>query len=431
MRSFLRTKVLIGCTVPLILVAAGCTKPEEKEQEPVITVKVAEVTAGPIERIIMADGILRAVDQSAIVPKISAPVVKFYVNRGDHVAKGQLLADLESRDLAAAVADAKGALEQAQATYRNVSAGNVPQEVVKAQQDVRATKQAMDAAQKVLDSRRQLQQQGALAQRLVDEAGVSFAQAQSQYETARQHLESVEGVSRVEDVKAAEAAVASAKAKMDAAEAQLSYAQIHSPVAGVVADRALFPGEMAQAGMPMITVMDVSNVIARVQVPLTQANFVKVGQRAAIQATDGSAQAEGTVTVVSPAVDPNTTTVEIWVKASNPGEKLRPGAAVRVTIDGDTQQNVLLVPVPAVLPASGGGSALMVIKDSVAHEASIETGVRTDKFVQILKGVKKGDVVVVDGGVGLSDGSHVNVEKAGSGGKSEKSDKAEKAGDHD
>jgi len=402
-----------ACLLLLTLALAACSKPEEPELAPVVPVQVAEVTTGSIQRVISADGILRAIDQSAIVPKISAPVTKFYVNRGDHVSKGQVLADLESRDLAAAVADAKGALEQAQASYRNISAGSVPQEIVKSQQDVQAAREAMQAAQKVFDSRRQLQQQGALAQRLVDEAGVALAQAQSQYETARKHLESVEGVSRIEDVKAAEAQVASAKGKWDAAEAQLSFAQIRSPVAGVVSDRALFPGEMAQAGTPMITVMDVSSVIARLQVPLTEAGDVHVGQRATIQSVDSPTQAQGTVTVVSPAVDPNSTTVEVWVQALNPGERLRPGATVHATIQGGMMANTLLVPASAVLPASGGGTALMVVDDSlVAHEKKVVIGIRNPDTAQVLQGTERGDKVVVQGGVGLADGAKVRIEKA-------------------
>src|ERR1700683_4966866 len=103
----------------------------------------------------------------------------------------------------------------------------------------------MDAAQKLLESRQQLQRDGALARRQVDEATVSYAQAKSQYETAKKHLDSVHGVNRVEEVKSAEAQVASAKGKFEAAEAQLSYSEIRSPIAGVVADRSIFAGEMA------------------------------------------------------------------------------------------------------------------------------------------------------------------------------------------
>ena len=134
----------------------------------------------------------------------------------------------------------------------------------------------------------------------------------------------MENVARHEEVKGATGGFESAKGKYENAQAQLSYAQIYSPIAGIVADRSVFPGEMAVPGMPLLTIMDISSVIARVNVPQTQTNYVHVGQPARILAADGS-EAAGTVTVVSPALDPQGTTVEVWVQAANPGEKLRPG----------------------------------------------------------------------------------------------------------
>ena len=107
-----------------VLAVAGCSKQAETEAEPVVPVQVAVAHRGSIERVISADGVLRALDQSAIMPKISAPVAKFYVNRGDHVQQGQLLATLENRDLKAALADAKGAYDQAAAAYRNNGLGD-------------------------------------------------------------------------------------------------------------------------------------------------------------------------------------------------------------------------------------------------------------------------------------------------------------------
>src|SRR4051812_22725165 len=96
--------------IVLLLVLCGCAKEKEKEKEtePVAPVQLTEVHKEPIDRVIVAEGILRALDQSAVMPKISAPVSKFFVNRGDHVTKGQLLATLENRDLTASVTDARG-----------------------------------------------------------------------------------------------------------------------------------------------------------------------------------------------------------------------------------------------------------------------------------------------------------------------------------
>ena len=391
-----------------------CSRKEEKESEPVIPVQVDEVRSDAIKRIITAEGILRAIDQSAIMPKISSPVRKFYVNRGDQVRQGQLLAELESSDLAATVVDARGAYEQASAAYRITAAATVPEELVKAQQDVQAAKQSAEAAQKLLQSREQLYKEGALARRLVDEAAVSYAQAKSQYETAQKHLESLQSVSRHEEVKGAAGQLESAKGKYEAAQAQLSYAQIRSPIKGMVADRAVFPGEMATAGSPLITVVDASSVIARVNVPPDQATYIRVGQAAKVSATDGSQPLQGKVTVVSPAIDPNSTTVEVWVATPNPSLQLRPGGAVQVTIMAGTVTDAIVVPTSALLPSSEGGSSVMVIgPDSIAHEHKVQVGVREPDKAQILNGVKPGERIVVAGGLGLQDGSHVQVEKPG------------------
>jgi HlyD family secretion protein len=393
---------------------AGCSKEKESEAEPVLAVQLAPVAQEPIDRVIAAEGVLRAFDQSAVTPKISAPVLRFYVNRGDHVRQGQLLATLENRDLRAAAADAKGAFEQAAANYRNVSSATVPDEMSKAEADARAAREALDAARKLLESREQLFKEGALARRQVDEAAVAHAQAKGQYDTAQKHLESLRGISRHEEVKGASAQMESAKGRYDAARANLAYAEVRSPISGVVADRPLFAGEMASAGAPLVTVMDASRVIARVNVPQAQASWVKVGQLARIAASDGSTEAKGRVTVVSPAVDPQSTTVEVWVQAANPGERLRPGGTVKVTINAGRVSDALTVPISALLASEEGGTAVMTVgSDMVAHEHKVEVGVRNAEKAQLLSGVKAGDPVVVEGGVGLTDGAKVRTPKPG------------------
>src|SRR5512137_1746841 len=97
----------------LLMFASGCSKPEEKEKEPVVPVRVTAAAKASIRRVILAQAILYPRDQAAVVPKVTAPVREFHVNRGDHVQKGQLLAELENRDLAAAEMEARGNLVQA------------------------------------------------------------------------------------------------------------------------------------------------------------------------------------------------------------------------------------------------------------------------------------------------------------------------------
>jgi multidrug efflux pump subunit AcrA (membrane-fusion protein) len=388
--------------------ACGCAKKEEAEAEAPAPVQVTGVTQEPIRRIVAGDGVLFALGQSGVMPNISKPVVKFYVNRGDHVKEGQLVATLESRDLKAAVDNARAQVNQATLNVHSTELATVPESVVKAQADVQSDTEQLDAARRLLDSQQKLFEQGALAGRRVDEARVAFASAKAQLDGATEHLRALNSVSKGDQISTAKAQLQAAEAQLAAAEAQLSYSEIHSPRAGVVADRPLYEGEMAVPGTPMLTVMDISKVVARINIPQNQGGSVKVGQTANVIPVDGGDAMEGRVTVVSPATDPASTTTQIWVEVGNPGEKLRPGASVHVQIITELVKNATTVPASAILPGEEGGTAVLVIdSDSVAHRHVVTLGIREGDKVQILNGARPGDEVVVVGGLGVDDKAKV------------------------
>ncbi len=401
--------------LPVCLVTlAGCGKKDEKEAEPIVPVQVVAVRKDSIRRIVTADAVLYPQNQASVTPKVSAPVKKFYVNRGDHVKEGQMLAVLENRDLSAAASESKGLYEQAAANYRATSAASVPEQVTTAQANLQAAKEALDAAKKLLDSREKLFRDGALAHRQVDEAQVAYVQARSQYETAQEHLKGLQNAGKEEQLKSAKGQADAAQAHYAASEAQLSYTEIRSPITGVITERAVWEGEMASAGTPLLTVMDVSHVVARANIPQDQASVLKIGDDATLTPSDGSEEVPGKVIVVSPAVDANTTTVQVWVQAVNPGERLRPGASVRVSIVAGKVSNAVVVPPAALLPTAEGETVVMVVgSDSIAHEKKVEIGIREPDKVQILNGASPGQQVILVGGLGLEDGAKVRVEKAG------------------
>ena len=402
---------LLALTACLFLLA-GCSKKDEedKKAEAPAPVQVTAVTQDTIRRVVEADGVLYPRDQASVMPKISAPVQKVLVNRGDHVRAGQVLAVLENRDLSAAVAESRGLLNQAESNFRSTSSAAVPEQVIKAETDVRSAQQTLDAAQKLLESRQKLLEQGALARKLVDDAQVTYAQAKSQLETAQEHLRALQSVGKEEQLKTAQAQVEAARGHLQSTEAQVSYSEVRSPINGVIADRPIYAGEMASAGAPLLTIMDISRVVARVNVPQAQATAVKVGQPATITQTGSREKLEGKVTVVSPAADPNTTTVQVWVTADNPGDLFKPGAAVHAAIVTETIRNASIVPASAILPGEEGGTAVLTVSsDSTAHLRSVEVGVRYGDKVQILNGVNPGDEVVTVGGLGVDDKAKVKI----------------------
>jgi RND family efflux transporter MFP subunit len=399
-----------GLLIAAALLTSACSKKEAAETEQPAPVQVTAVTQATIHNLVGGDGILYPYDQASVMPKISAPVQKFYVNRGDHVKEGQLLAELENRDLTAQVAESKGTLEQAESNLRSTTGASIPESIVKAQTDVDADRATMDAAKQVLDSRQQLFNDGALARRQVDEAKVNYAQANSQYLAAQEHLRALQAVAKDEQLKTAAAQVSAAQAHQQNLDAQLSYSKIYSPIDGVIADRPLWTGEMASPTTPFLTVMDISRVVARVNIAQALAAPVKVGQPATITLSDTGEKVPGKVTVVSPATDPSSTTIQVWVQADNPGDRLRPGASVHVGVITGEAANAMVVPATAILPGEEGGTAVLVVSsDSVAHLRKVDLGIREGDKVQLLNGVKPGESVVVVGGLGVDDKAKVKV----------------------
>jgi HlyD family secretion protein len=391
----------------------GCGKAPEQaaaEAEPATPVMVETAVLGAIDHVVTADAVLSPINQANVTPKISAPVRRVLVNRGDHVRAGQLIAELESSDLAAALQEARYQYEQAQASSATVTGATVVEDETKARADVQSAQSAYDAAKKLYDSRVNLQKEGALAQKQVDETRLQMVQAQTQLETAQQHLKSLNGVGRQEAIKGAQAQANAAKAHADSLAVQLSYARVLSPINGVVADRAVNAGEMASAGMPLMSIVDISQVRAIANVPVKEAASIRVGRPARVAGPDGDIP--GTVSVVSPSANPNATTVEVWVQIANPGERLKPGATARVSIIAETIQNTLVVPASALLNGDGGRQKVMVISnDSIAHERAVAVGVRQGDRVQILSGVQPGENVVTSGGLGLEDKAKVTIQQ--------------------
>ena len=388
----------------------GCSK-QESNPEPVVTVKAAQVKRAPISRVITAEAVLYPLQQSIIAPKISAPVKKFYVNRGAKVRQGQLLAVLENRDLEAAAIDSKGAFEQAEASYTTTTNAGVPEELQKAELDVQSTKQALDAAQKQYDSRSALFKQGAIPRKDLDQASVTLVQSRSQYEVAQKHYNSLQAVGKQQALKSAAGQLTSAQGKYLGARAQLGYSEIRSPINGWVTDRPLYPGEMAAQGTPLITVMDLSKVIARAHIPQQEAALLKVGDAARLTPLGSDESIPAKLTVVSPALDPNSTTVEVWAEAANPNQTLKPGSTVHLSINSATIKDALVVPASAIITSGEGKSEVMVIgADGRAVSREVQTGIRQGDEVQIQAGLNPGEQIVTVGAYGLPDKTKVKVE---------------------
>jgi HlyD family secretion protein len=399
--------ILLPIALATLLFTLACSR-GSAEKEPVVTVQMEKAAVRTLRSSIETEAVLFPVQQAAIIPKISAPIRKFYVNRGSKVHEGQLLAELENRDLAAAAQDNKGVYEQAEASYQSTTAMSLPEEIQKAQAEEQNTRQSLDAEQKVYNSRQELFQQGALPRKDMDMALVSLTEARNQHDIASHHLDALLKIGEEQALKSAGAQLDSAKGKYMGAEAQLSYSEIRSPIDGVVTDRPLYPGEMAAPGAPILTVMDTSAVIAKAHVPQDAAAQLHEGDVAEISAPGQADALKGAVSLVSPALDPSSTTVEIWVKAKNPNGVWKPGTSAHLSIITRTVEGAVAVPASALLTGSDGAIKLAVVgADGRAHQREVTIGIRAGSYAQVSAGLKPGEMVVTNGAYGLPDNTLV------------------------
>src|SRR5215467_6960493 len=193
----MRTNSFRSLTVAaLILAFAGCAKKEAPEAEAPAPLQITTVMQDTIRRTVAGDGTLWPRNQASVMPKIAAPVQRFLVQRGDPVREGQLVAVLEARDLSASSGESRAQLLQVESNLRALQAATVPEAVVKAQTDVDAAKQAEEAAQRLVDNRKKLNEQGALARKLVDDAQVSYVQAHSTLVAAQEHFRTLQSAGK-------------------------------------------------------------------------------------------------------------------------------------------------------------------------------------------------------------------------------------------
>ncbi len=385
----------------------------EKEPVALVTVQVTPAKRGPIDLEVSADAVVYPLQQAILTPKITSTIAKFYVQRGSKVKQGELLALLENQDLAGAAEQSKGEFEQAEASYATTTGASLPEQIQKAELDAVAAKTAFDAQSKLYEARKQLFEQGALPRRDLDTADVALAQARSSNEQARKQLADLQRIGKQQALKSAGGQLSAAKGKYLSAKAQLGYSEIRSPIDGVVTDRPQFQGELATANQPLLTVMNTSKLIAKSHISQAEAVLLKAGNPAEIELPGLDEPIKAKVTLVSPALDPGSTTIEVWVEATKPNPALKPGMNARVKMIAKSEEDALVVPASAVYNSEEAGDYVMLAgSDKKAHLTKVKVGIKNKELAQIESGIKEKDSIITVGGYALPDGTQILVEAA-------------------
>jgi HlyD family secretion protein len=388
------------------------------------------------------------------------------------LAQAEQTTTLTGEDVSTSVAAAREQVRVAQASVDALKAGARPQERAIAREAVNQAKANLDTASVNLDRARRLLQAQAWSQQQFDGAKLQYDVALAQYQQAVQQSDLTEegprkedirgaeaqlaaanaglakakamqlqvGIRRrdieatrqsvreadaalrlarasgirdtmsADDIKAADAAVAQARANLQYAQASLSYAQIYAPAAGWVVHRNVRAGEYAAPGVAILDLVDNRNVKVLCALSEERRRLVSPGQT--VQMTVDALPGQcflGTVKTLSAAARGDARAFEMDVRLPNPGQTLKSGMFARVTV-ATRRQTGLVVPLNAVV-REAGKSVVYVADGTVARMRPVEPGLRQRDRIVILRGLRPGEQVIVEGQTEVKDGVKVSVEK--------------------
>jgi HlyD family secretion protein len=385
----MRILTILVCT---FFLWTGCAKQDAApEPKTVVEVKVTKAVAENVPLVVLAPAMIYPREQASIASKITAPIRTLPVKKGDTVAAGQVVARLENRDL---VAQRTEALDKARA-------------------DASSAQAALAQAEKNLERRQSLYDQGAIPARDLLATQTEAAQTKAAYEAARKYLDLLQGAtssaSSAPDPNNSENGTAFLNT-------QIEFSQIRSPFAGVVTEQFLYPGDMAKPEVAILTIMDLSVTVARAQIPESDIAGVMRGQSCSFETNDSpNLRFGGRISVVNQTVDPARRTIEVWCEIPNPQHSLRAGLFGSVTISIGRAEHVVVLPVSAVQFKEGSskGTAVVVDPQHIAHLHDVEAVPLPEGRVRVVSGIAAGETVVVEGGYGLPDGTEVKATEVG------------------
>ena len=362
-------------------------------------VKTAIVHEEAWSRTLRATGELAAFEEATISTKVAGRLEGISVDLGTRVKHGDMLAAIEARDFDLRVAASKTALQAARARLGLSIEGEgnddtlVPDEAA----IVKLAIAQLDEARLARDRQTALAKEGVASKAAFDSAEIAYRAAESRLQDAR------------EEVQNRRAQLSQRRAELAIAAQQLADTKITAPFDGIVRTRLASPGDFLAAGAAVATLVRADPLRLRLEIPERDASSVHVGQSVKIAIEGDPEEHAGTLARTSPSINVRSRTLLVEAEVRNESLQLRPGSFVQAQIVVDAAAQALTVPAEALVSFAGIDKVIVVEGDK-AMERRITIGRKDAARVEILSGVKSGDVVVLAPG-NLQTGASVRVAK--------------------
>ncbi len=400
-----RFALLFPVIAPLVLFGSSCARDTSGKSQngrpgasaPKPKVKTVAVEQRQQRRAVEAVGTLFAYDEVTVSSEAEGRVEEVMADVGDRVGKGQTLARVSPVEFQLTVDQQQAALRQARArlglTETDGDLKDVRQaaEVKKAAADLTDAEQKYKRAQSLLET-------SVIPRQQYDEAEARYNAAKATYDLAVQQVENMR------------ASMQQTQASLNLANKRLRDTLIRAPFAGHVKAREVTTGQYLKVQTPVMAIVNVDPLRARLSVPEKMSPWVRVGRevKLSLEAYPGREFA-GRVSRINPSVDEKNRTFEIEALVSNRGGELKPGSFVKATLQSDKVDQILAIPYSAASYLFGAYK-VFVLQGQTIKEREVKLGDRLGELVEVIEGLQAGEKIAIGvGGAQLKDGMEVEI----------------------
>jgi multidrug efflux pump subunit AcrA (membrane-fusion protein) len=422
--SISRFRLLILVTALAFSLACSGSKAETDNRaqqtentDAVVNIAVDKAISRDVPAFIQATGSLVADESSNIAPKTAGKVNNIYVNVGDFVGRGALVAKLDDNDARLRVAEAEANVKQAQAAVRQAEArlGLSPNATFNSSAipEVRAANANYEQALAELRQAeanekryRELVETGDVAMITYEQFRTNRDTARARVNAAKQALEAAANAARQNNqaIASAQAAVEAARTQVATARQAVADTEVRAPFSGFISERQTAVGEF------VATILRTNPIKVQMQVAEADVPFISIGRGVSIQVDAYKDRSfGGAVTAVNPAVDPVSRSAVVEAQIENGDNALRSGmfASARIVREGGSAG--VFVPKSAVYNDQATQSyRVFVIQENVAKLRVVQLGTEEGEYIQILSGVNPDEIIATSNLAQLYEGAKVS-----------------------
>ncbi len=356
-----------------------------------VAVDILTLAAADMQTSVVASGRVLPPAKVEIGATITARVDKVQVREGARIVADQVLVELERGEWAAAAAQARAAVARAKARVSSVQTLALPT----AQAGLKQAEANLVQAERDDKRNRDLLAKGFISQARVDESERQLDVARSQLTSAKAQA-GAQGASGAE-AQQAQSQQEEAVAALDATEAKLAQTRIRAPAAGVVLERLVEPGDIAQPGRRMMSLALDGPVRLIVQVDEKNLPLIRQGAMAMAAADAFPAERfEAVVNYISPGIDATRGSVELRLDVAKPPALLKSDMTISMDLQGPLLKQALMLPADAVRQLQTEAPWVLVEREGVAVKVAVKVGLQTQGRVAITEGLKAGDRVILN-----------------------------------